>query len=93
MLLTISEIDQYTPNKPIPAGPSNSASTFVRTIPMPVFNVIDPPINADDFSTCPYDFVGTPVGVAPSLDIELVWATVDLWINVLMDFGINGIRD
>ena len=49
-----SAIDPYTPSKPTPAGPSNTAIALIRIIPIATFSTDDPPINADDLRICPY---------------------------------------
>src|SRR5688572_29407699 len=41
-------IDPYTLISPKPAGPSNTAMTLVRTIPMAMYTSDDPPSNAEN---------------------------------------------
>ena len=54
MLRASSEIDQYNPNRPTPAGPSSKAMALLRPMPMMKPRPMEPPIIIDDFSTWPW---------------------------------------
>jgi hypothetical protein len=49
MLSATSMTDPYKPIKPTPAGPRMTAITFVRTIPIAIFSMDDPPTHTEDF--------------------------------------------
>ncbi len=41
-----------SPTRPIPAGPSNTANTFIRTIPMRMWRICPPPTSEVDVTIC-----------------------------------------
>jgi hypothetical protein len=53
-VVTGASIAVYILIKPTPAGPSNTATNFVRIIPITILMKADPPMIEDDFNTLLY---------------------------------------